>query len=117
MVVVPPVISEQPLVSLIVAFTLTAVVALAMRIMLEALLSVTAVTVGAALPTTTVDVAVVPANALCAPFWKLVTSKIRAPKENMLATRTRLTYSPLFLSTIFSKILAPTVWLYYIAKQ
>lgn len=57
-VLVPPVMSLQPLLSVMVAFTFTAVVALAVRVMLAPLLRLTALTTGAALPTTTVVEAV-----------------------------------------------------------
>ena len=57
-VVVPLLISAQPLLSVMVAFTFTAVVALAVRTMLVALFKLTALTTGAAFETTTVVEAV-----------------------------------------------------------
>jgi hypothetical protein len=54
MVVVPGVISPQPLLSFIVAFTFTLVVVLAVKTMELALFKTTPVTVGAELPTITV---------------------------------------------------------------
>ena len=88
-VVVPPVTSEQPLLSLIVAFTLTAVTVFGVRTMLEAPFKMTFVTVGAALPTVTVEeaVCVVPApNA--GKTTKAVCTKSKAAKKTMAEVRT-----------------------------
>ena len=83
--------SPQPLLSVIVALTFTAVVALAVKVILAALLRLTALTTGAALPTTTVDEAVgaEPAAAKTVPssegnkVWK----NINPPASIMSAVR------------------------------
>ena len=100
MVVVPPVISAQPLLSLIVAFTLTLVVWLAVKTIELALFRTTFVTVGAALPTITVLVTFA-ANTRgigLVPLFKKATVAANPANRKMATTSAAPQYEYIFLT-------------------